>query len=81
MTRFTKMPTSILDDDRLTSHEKIVWLKLRNLQEEGCTVYSLAQAARLLGLSERGLQHATKALIKAGVVTKAKYNYEIGGAL
>ena len=81
MERFTKMPTSILDDDKLTSHEKIVWLKLRNLQEEGCTVYSLAQAARLLGLPERGVQHAAKALIKAGVVAKNEHTYEIGGAL
>jgi len=77
-----KVPISILERSDLTSHEKIVWLHLLTMQEQGATIYSLRQAGELFGLSPRGVQRVGKSLIKKGLVTKTKYEYVIaGGAL
>ena len=79
MNHTIKVPISILERSDLTSHEKVVWLHLLTMQEMGATIYSLAQAGELFGMSSRGVQRIGKALIKKGLVTKTKYEYVIAG--
>ena len=79
MNHTLKVPINILERSDLTSHEKIVWLHLLTMQEMGATIYSLAQAGELYGMSARGWQRIGKSLMKKGLVTKTKHEYIIAG--
>ena len=79
MKHILKVPISILERSDLTSHEKVVWLHLLTMQEMGATIYSLAQASELFGLSARGFQRIGRSLVKKGLITKTEDEYIITG--